>query len=33
VADKAYFLYVRFDGPQPPLVTQTWKLLDLALVQ
>jgi len=33
VADKAYFLYFRFYGPQPPLFTKTWKLSDLAPVQ
>jgi hypothetical protein len=33
VADKDYFLYFRFYGPQPPLFTKTWKLLDLEQVQ
>jgi Protein of unknown function (DUF1214) len=33
MADKAYFLYVRFYGPQPPLFAKTWKLPDLELVQ
>ena len=28
VADKHYFLYFRFYGPQPPLFTKTWKLPD-----
>jgi len=32
-ADKAYFLYVRFYGPQPPFFVKTWKLPDLEPVQ
>jgi hypothetical protein len=33
VADKAYFRYFRFYGPQPPLFTKTWKLPDREPVQ
>jgi hypothetical protein len=29
VADKAYFRYFRFNGPQPPLFATTWKRPDL----
>jgi hypothetical protein len=32
-ADKAYFLYFCFYGPQPPLFVKTWKLPDLEQVQ
>jgi hypothetical protein len=32
-ADKAYFLYVRFYGSQPPFFVKTWKLPDLEPVQ
>ena len=32
-SDMAYFLYFRFDGPQPPLLVKTWKRPDLEPVQ
>jgi hypothetical protein len=32
-ANKEYFLYFRFYGPQPPLFAKTWKLPDLEQVR